>query len=1408
MKNVFSPLCLLLAAGSAMAATVFVTPEGAGSGDGSNWANAMSSVTDAIAAATADATTASPGVVKIAKGIYYHSAYYTIPKKPVQILGGYAGVSDDEEPATAANQTIISGDVNKNDEWVRWDLHARMYNGTSTAAEVLGDVIQNDALFIPEVDGEYGIATINTGKASDNVAIFQVQDAACVISGITFVGAGQVGNKNGTAILANSSNLSVRDCRFIGCYGGEGVVQVNKSHSNRTAFKDCDFLWNLVTTRGVFRSDGSSFVVDNVKIKGSLQTGGQGSCSIFLHGGSGCVFTNCWIEKGYSAASNYGPSGGAGCESGYNTVFANCVFTNNFGYGAKASAAMNWRFSTTGKAVNMRARNCLFTDNKCVVKASKGDILNLGIVALGKTGDSLEGCTFLNNVCDSVPTGSSKLVTTAPVLISPRDGAAEADAPFRAVVNCTFSGNRVTTSAGDNGATIVAARSILVYSALTGNPLDVIIANCTFTGATAYPDIRWTGADTTYPTKVMDCIFWHSGDDSAYTSVVSDVAGAVTVNNAILNGYTALSSGITGGGLHTVDPRLGAPEFVPGMAAPVIRPGAMVPGLRGANDYVEFTDASRFYLCTDSPRSHVYSSATAAIPSGTSTLRDAVGEIRPGGASTLGAAQKLASAAENGATLVLLVSPADAGTLSGGDAIQVVTRGGATTAVTATSSDPNTYTFAGWKREDGTVYSPSATLAIDALAENLVLTASFAAPDVTYTFNLGAAGTFDATGSSTQTLTLTPGSTLTLPAYTIDEDTVIPYGWSPALPVTVGLEDAVFTFSYDEKIHRIVRVDTNLAGEGGDGSTWATAMKDIQSAIDKAAIWIGEVWIKRGVHCSGMSAADQLVMKNNVRIMGGFEGVDGQYATVDAERAARDPVAFRTVLTGDVGLDDTWKGNVSGDIKVDGVKLKVIDDNGALTVPVKGANDAYCYHATVGSNCSPIFNHASAALDDTAVLDGLTIMGGMVMDNGLSAHPKMVDCTFLGGAKFVCDDAMTFEGCTFSLWNVSEGIYIENVGIGAGSTAWTTVKDCTFTNCATTGRGAVATQNARIRISGCRFIDNYGSMNGDWNATCIGAEQNACRVYDTAFIGNVATNGTAIAIVANSDGALSNCLFVANRTMQAPGITSKGRSVNIVRTYGGALTIYDSSFISNTVSRHVTSSSDNSTAQAGIVGVKNDSYGRLFNCTFADNEAFSASEKAGVVASAATINFPGTSYGALVNCTFLDNRAFEGDVVLSDRTGTSAVRAVNTVFWNRIPGYTAAAKAGNATAEFVLVHSTAPSFTTNEAWVAFSAGCSTVDPHFQRGWADNGFLVAKRLSGASPVRRNGVDVFRDAGGSILYILDGTNYNTVAATATATATPSAPLFYLRDAFGDARPSGKFAQGAIQSTPPAGTVVSIK
>lgn len=192
----------------------------------------------------------------------------------------------------------------------------------------------------------------------------------------------------------------------------------------------------------------------------------------------------------------------------------------------------------------------------------------------------------------------------------------------------------------------------------------------------------------------------------------------------------------------------------------------------------------------------------------------------------------------------------------------------------------------------------------------------------------------------------------------------------------------------DEAARYYVRAD---AAPGGDGLSWATAMRNPQDAILAPTGHGAEVWIAAGTYhptrdvASGLPAATRAAtfwLRNGVAVYGGLAGSEA----ADYDLFQRDLAINRTVFDGDLGL--------SGDAS----------DN--------------AYHVL----------HLTAELDleTTALLDGVVIRNGnadgsALYGGGIRAHEASAlfrnvtvedNGGFRGGGIYVRGGTPVFEDCT------------------------------------------------------------------------------------------------------------------------------------------------------------------------------------------------------------------------------------------------------------------------------------------------------------------------------------------------------------------------------------------------------------
>ena len=190
-----------------------------------------------------------------------------------------------------------------------------------------------------------------------------------------------------------------------------------------------------------------------------------------------------------------------------------------------------------------------------------------------------------------------------------------------------------------------------------------------------------------------------------------------------------------------------------------------------------------------------------------------------------------------------------------------------------------------------------------------------------------------------------------------------------------------------------------------NGTSWANAFADVQSAIDRASSdGDGEVWIAKGTYKHGSA----LAMKNNVRIYGGFAGtetskdqrVSGNNTILDGEgkyRVFYNNYTESNPLTNSAKLDNV---TIQNGYASDG------NDNSSSTADY-GAGMYNYYASPEITNCT--FTNNSAKY-----------FGGGMFNS--SSSPKLTNCTFTnnsashhgGGMHNRSSSSPVLTNCTFT----------------------------------------------------------------------------------------------------------------------------------------------------------------------------------------------------------------------------------------------------------------------------------------------------------------------------------------------------------------------------------------------------------
>ncbi len=303
----------LLRVGSASEGILYVDARAHGANDGSSWANALTSLQDALALAGANAE------IWVAQGVYTPDRGLGITRgdraatfrltSGLILRGGYAGSAAPDPGArdTQAYVTILSGDLQANDRPLAgpgdlWKEPSR----TDNSRHILTAAGLTAAVILEGVQVRGGYAFDSATADSDDV--------------------------RGAGLLVSGADLTLRHCTFSDNWasGDGGALYANNSA-------------RLELTDGTFRGNGTGTSVGQARgTGGAIRRDGTGQLLL-----SACLFENNFA----------GSQGGALDNDKGSVTLTRCRFLRNHAGNAGGGALWN----SEGQ---VSAFNCLFAGNR------------------------------------------------------------------------------------------------------------------------------------------------------------------------------------------------------------------------------------------------------------------------------------------------------------------------------------------------------------------------------------------------------------------------------------------------------------------------------------------------------------------------------------------------------------------------------------------------------------------------------------------------------------------------------------------------------------------------------------------------------------------------------------------------------------------------------------------------------------------------------------------------------------------------------------------------------------------------------------------------------------------------------------------------------------------------------------
>ncbi len=289
------------------------------------------------------------------------------------------------------------------------------------------------------------------------------------------------------------------------------------------------------------------------------------------------------------------------------------------------------------------------------------------------------------------------------------------------------------------------------------------------------------------------------------------------------------------------------------------------------------------------------------------------------------------------------------------------------------------------------------------------------------------------------------------------------------------------------------------APPGGNGVSWATAFRDLQSALEVAEALPGaqrnvEIWIGAGTYVPtrqrelGVGRSVSFIIPRGVALLGGFVGNE-------TSRFPRQPRVNQTILSGDIASDDSPNIVNRND---NAFSVVLVDaDQGTATldgVTVRGGH-ADGPQATADTNFWYL-NRADGA--------GIAIRAGNV---------TIVNCEIVDNFARLNGGGINAFSLSFNvIVNIHSSVISNNTSVYAAAVFG--------------GEGNVITN-----ITNCTIVDNFGNSPITHGGSIIYAQESSMQIRNTIFARNHHNNNQNITREQFFSGTFHSCTFRLSHCM-------------------------------------------------------------------------------------------------------------------------------------------------------------------------------------------------------------------------------------------------------------------------------------
>jgi len=301
----------------------------------------------------------------------------------------------------------------------------------------------------------------------------------------------------------------------------------------------------------------------------------------------------------------------------------------------------------------------------------------------------------------------------------------------------------------------------------------------------------------------------------------------------------------------------------------------------------------------------------------------------------------------------------------------------------------------------------------------------------------------------------------------------------------------------------VIYVDAD-ASTGGDGTTWGTAYKYLQDALDDT-VTNDEVWVKEGTYEPDRNSTNPTGSNDRTATFGLINGVAlyGGFVGTETSREQRVWQANETILSGDLNGDDVGFNNNGENsyhvVTSNGTDVTAIIDGFTITAgnansdvwPDDGGGGINNYqgsptirHCTLrGNSCFADGGGIRNWGNSKPIITQCTFSGnssgqeGGGMMNGKASNPTVTNCTFRsnsagedGGGMYSNNHSNAMvTNCTF----IGNTVKLTGGGMYNVNSSKPTVTNCTFSeNSAEVGGGGISNYKASVKVKNCIFWNN------------------------------------------------------------------------------------------------------------------------------------------------------------------------------------------------------------------------------------------------------------------------------------------------------------------------------------------------